>query len=371
MFDHLGPAMRRALEAVRASDPVKATRLLQDALSSAPKGEGAPLAIKEHRLSPPSGAATARMSLGETLASLRSGLDLQLRPTRAPSLPEGSAFLKRSINTHAGSREYRLFVPSSATPRGLLVMLHGCKQNAEDFAIGTAMNLVAETEGVLVAYPTQARTANPPGCWNWFRPEDQQRDTGEPHIIAEMTRALIAEYLPGQRVFVAGLSAGGAMAAVMGAIYPDLYEAIGIHSGLPYRSARDVSTAMAAMRGEVGTNAGHATSAPSSTFPRQILFHGGDDRVVVPANAMALMEAARRSHPSAQALERCFTSGSREVKHKELVSQDGTVQAEAWLVEGAGHYWSGGDPQGSYAKREGPNASREMMRFFLGRRLHI
>ena len=246
-------------------------------------------------------------------------------------------------------------------------MLHGCKQNAEDFAVGTEMNLLAETEGVLVAYPTQAHSANPTGCWNWFRPEDQERDMGEPHIIAEMTRELIAEYRPGQSVFVAGLSAGGAMAAVMGAIYPDLYEAVGIHSGLPYRSARDVSTAMVAMRGQAGINAGRVTYAP--ILPRQILFHGGADRVVVPSNATAMMEAARRSHPSAQALERRFTSGSRQVKHTELVTQDGMVNAEAWLIEGAGHYWSGGDPQGSYAKPEGPSASREMMRFFLGRRL--
>lgn len=370
MFDRLGPTMGRALAAVRASDPVKATRLLKEALSDAPEESGAQ-SSGQRQLASPSSSAETRMGLGETLARLRSGLDLRpLRPARAPLLPEGSAFLKRSISTHAGSREYRLFVPSSGTPRGLLVMLHGCKQNAEDFAVGTAMNLLAETEDVLVAYPTQTRSANPTGCWNWFRPEDQERDTGEPHIIAELTRALIAEYSPGQRVFVAGLSAGGAMAAVMGALYPDLYEAVGIHSGLPHRSARDVSTAVAAMRGVGETNAGQGATAPLSTLPRQILFHGGSDHIVVPANATALMEAVRRSHPIAQALERRFTSGSREVTHTALVAQDGTVKAEAWLIEGAGHYWSGGDPRGSYAKPEGPNASREMMRFFLGRRLN-
>lgn len=350
MLDRLGPAMRRALAAVRASDPAEATRLIQGALSRAPAEDG--------------GTAAPGMGLAETLTRLRNGSDPQtLRPTRAPSLPDGCAFLKRSISTHAGAREYRLFVPSSATPRGLLVMLHGCKQNAEDFATGTTMNLAAEAEGMLVAYPTQASAANPTGCWNWFRPEDQERGAGEPHIIAEMTRALIAQYVPGQRAFAAGLSAGGAMAAVMGATYPDLYEAVGIHSGLPYRSARDVATAMAAMRGQSGMR------SLSSSTPRQILFHGGADHIVVAANATAMMDAARRSHPTAQALERRFTSGARQVNHTELVAQDGTVQAEAWLIEGAGHYWSGGDPRGSYAKSEGPSASREMMRFFLGRRL--
>jgi poly(hydroxyalkanoate) depolymerase family esterase len=370
MFDRLGPAMRRALAAVRASDPMEATRLLQDALGngSAMEPSSTDHAVRETGSAFQPIPAPPRMGLGETINRLRSGSDLHaLRPARAPDLPEGTAFLKRSISTHSGSRDYRLFVPSCHRPRGLVVMLHGCKQDAEDFAAGTAMNLSAEAEGMLVAYPTQARSSNATGCWNWFRPEDQRRGGGEPDIIAAMTRSVLDEYAVGPSAFIAGLSAGGAMAAVMAATYPDLYEAVGVHSGLPHGSAWDVSSALAAMRSGP-TN--HATSRPrsSSPAPRHIVFHGSRDHVVVPANAQALLDEVRSSHPSAQVFERSLTAGSRKVKHTEVLNQNGVPQAEVWLIEGAGHYWSGGDPRGSFSKPEGPSASREMMRFFLGRR---
>jgi poly(hydroxyalkanoate) depolymerase family esterase len=292
----------------------------------------------------------------------------QAKPAREPPLPAGSAFLKKIISTRTGERDYRLFVPSSGKPRGLVVMLHGCKQHAEDFALGTAMNTVAEKESMLMAYPTQSHVANVSGCWNWFQPEHQERDGGEPHIIAEMTRAVIAEYGLGPRVYVAGLSAGGAMAAVMGTNYPDLYEAIGIHSGLPYRSAHDVNSAFAAMRGAHGHQRPGRGSRPSPALPRQIVFHGTQDHTVVPENAMELMDTVRRAHGGGIVEEQRFSAGSRFVQHSEYLGTDGKVKAETWLIEGAGHYWSGGDPAGSYAKAEGPCASREMMRFFLGRR---
>ena len=368
MFDRLGPAMRQALAAVRASNPMEATRLLQDALEngSAATPLSTDQALPEPTSAVPQGPAPLRLGLGETISRLRSGSDLSsLRPARALNLPDGTAFLKRSITTRSGTRDYRLFVPSCHRPRGLVVMLHGCKQDAEDFAAGTAMNLSAEAEGLLVAYPTQARSANATGCWNWFRPEDQRRDQGEPDIIAAITRAVQNEYSIGRRAFVAGLSAGGAMAAVLAATYPDLYEGVGIHSGLPHGSAWDVTSALAAMRSGPTEHAPRLRAAPSMP-PRQIVFHGSRDRVVAPANAQALLDAARRSYPDARVSERSLTAGSRSVKHTAFIAQDQTPQAEFWLIEGAGHYWSGGDPRGSYAKPEGPNASREMIRFFLG-----
>jgi poly(hydroxyalkanoate) depolymerase family esterase len=362
MFDHLGPAMRRALAAARAADPGEATRVIQEALGGMKRSaaEATPLPL-------PAPATIRRRGMGETFSAMRSGATIEeLRPARQPATPAGATFLKRNITTTSGSRDYHLFVPSARSPKGLVVMLHGCKQHAEDFAAGTTMNAVAEAESMLVAYPTQTRGANPSQCWNWFRPEDQQRGRGEPHIIAEMTRAIMTEHGIRDCVFVAGLSAGGAMAAVMGATYADLYDAVGIHSGLPYRAAHDVSSALGAMRGDIRASRHVATQ---QRVPRQIVFHGSRDNTVVPANARTLKDAARKAHDAAETVERRFTAGSRRVEHTAIIGRDGIPMAETWMIEGAGHHWIGGDPAGSYAKAEGPNASREMMRFFLGRPL--
>lgn len=373
MFDQLGPAMRRALAAARASDPVEATRVLQQALGVTPNHapDWPPKPASDGQEAPTEAPPRRRRGLGETLDALRSAGDVSLlRRVRPLVLPEGSAFLRRSVMTASGGRDYRLFVPSTHRPRGLIVMLHGCKQNAEDFALGTCMNRAANDEGLLVAYPTQIRSANAMGCWNWFRPEDQTRDTGEPLIIAELTRALIAEFELGSKVFVAGLSAGGAMAAVMGANYPEIYEAVGVHSGLPYRSAHDVNSALAAMRGVPQGRSGHSSAPLPSWATRLIVFHGSQDRTVAPSNGERLISSLRGSNPSAAVNEHNFTSGSHAVRFTEIIEADGKLSGESWFVEGASHHWIGGDPAGSFAKAEGPSASREMVRFFLGQRRH-
>lgn len=364
MFDNLGPAMRRALAATRAGNPGEATRLIQQLLGRS----GAETPDTPAPQKPPS---RRRKGLGETLDALRPGSVPHGRRSLAePEIAKGAVFLRKTQQTASGTRDYRLYVPSSGRPRGLIVMLHGCKQNAEDFAIGTAMNGVAEAEGFMVAYPTQPQAANPSGCWNWFRPEDQRREQGEPHIIAEMTRSIVREYAVDEaKVFVAGLSAGGAMAAVMAATYPELYEAAGIHSGLAHQSASDVPSAFAAMRGghHGARNAGPLPPRP----PRQIVFHGSSDRTVAPHNARVLMDGAQLAHGPIDAVTRQFQAGARSVDHIELRASDGIPKAEVWFIAGAGHHWSGGDPAGSYAKADGPNASEEMMRFFLGRRLRV
>jgi poly(hydroxyalkanoate) depolymerase family esterase len=269
-------------------------------------------------------------------------------------------FLEGSFSNEAGTRNYRLYVPTkpAAGPRPLVVMLHGCKQNPVDFAAGTTMNLLAEESGCLVLYPEQAAGANHSQCWNWFEGAHQSRGQGEPSLIAGMTRQVLREHDgDADRVYVAGLSAGGAMAAVMAAGYPELFAAAGVHSGLPVGSAHDLMSALNAMKG-----ARKKPAAPSGARPvRTIVFHGDRDATVHPSNG--------------EAVYRQFTQGAgtketeeRGQGHTRTVARDagGQVVAEYWSLHGAGHAWSGGSTAGSYADASGPNASAEMLRFFLG-----
>jgi len=268
----------------------------------------------------------------------------------------GPAMLARAFTAEAGTRPYRLFVPPTlpACP-GLVVMLHGCTQTPEDFAAGTRMNEIAGTQGFLVLYPEQLRSANVQRCWNWFNPADQQRDLGEPSLIAGMTRAVMAEYkVDPKRVFVAGLSAGGAGAAIMGSAYPDLYAAIGVHSGLACGAAHDMASAFAAMQqGKKGTG--------SLTIPT-IIFHGDRDSTVNKLNADAVAaglagtDTGQIEHgqvPQGLAYTRAIR---RDARQRPVLEQ--------WTVHGAGHAWSGGSSAGSFTEPKGPDASAEMLRFF-------
>jgi poly(hydroxyalkanoate) depolymerase family esterase len=406
-------ALRRAASLTRASDVVAATRVIQDALlrrdrskadypeesapartsdtgkiggpaapprltfsapgAAPPKSDGASANRSHGRADASSRAALPRMRLplGDALRSLREGRARTgafslpgLRGKTPVTIPEGAQFVERSFNAAAGTRSYKLYIPAvSAPPRGLLVMLHGCKQDPDDFAAGTDMNAVAEKYGLLVAYPRQTGAANPSSCWNWFNPAHQMRDSGEPAIIAGITRAIVAEFgIDRNRVFVAGLSAGGAMAAVMGETYPDLYAAVGVHSGLAYGSASDVVSAFAAMRGE------HSALAPArrdvgTDRPRLIVFQGSADRTVHPANAERILGPAPLAGSGRRNLR--GEEGGRSFSRTLVEDADGAPLMEHWLIDGAGHAWSGGNPTGSYADPKGPDASAAMVRFFL------
>jgi poly(hydroxyalkanoate) depolymerase family esterase len=246
-------------------------------------------------------------------------------------------------------------------------MLHGCKQNPDDFAAGTSMNAIAEASGLLVAYPAQPASANPSSCWNWFNPADQGRGAGEPSIIAGITRELMSEFaLNRKNVFVAGLSAGAAMAVVMGETYPDLYSAVGAHSGLPYRSANDVMSAFAVMRGETAARArGNPHYTPNSDpSVRTIVFQGSADSTVNPINANKILETAD-GHLGPTKIDVGRTPAGRTYTRTVYVGPHGVHTAEFWMIEGAGHAWSGGSTAGSYTDPKGPDASAEMVRFFL------
>lgn len=287
-------------------------------------------------------------------------------PSRGTNAQAGGAFLSGTFANAAGSRNYKLYVPASyAGDRvPLVVMLHGCTQNPDDFAAGTEMNHYAEQSPCLVLYPEQSSSANSSKCWNWFKAMDQQRGQGEPSIIADMTRDIIANYaVDPSQVYVAGLSAGGAMAAIMGSTYPDVYAAVGIHSGLPYAAATDLSSAMQAMR--AGMNEAKSSRAQPGTRPI-IVFHGDRDTTVHPRNGEQLIAQNVRNPRNASVVNGAEPGGLHYTRTIHA-GDDGRPVAEQWLIHGAGHAWSGGSSAGSYTEGRGPRATREMMRFFSTR----
>ena len=305
-------------------------------------------------------------------------------------------------HTHASlTRRYKLFTPpgsaghSASKSLPLVVMLHGCTQNPDDFAAGTGMNQLAREQGFYVLYPEQAADANPQRCWNWFKHNHQSRGRGETALLASMTLAVIAQHgIDPRRVYIAGLSAGGAMAAIVAAAYPDVYAAVGVHSGLAVGAASNVSEALAAMRsGATGGKAGRVTG----TVPT-IVFHGDQDATVHSRNGEQVIAAApdasgkrveqgtssggrrftrtvhQRSHAAKSNIHGDTSSDTSSDSSRDTFSDIscGTnagqpasrTVAEHWLVHGGGHAWSGGDPKGSYTDPKGPDASREMLRFF-------
>jgi poly(hydroxyalkanoate) depolymerase family esterase len=291
----------------------------------------------------------------------------------------GGEFTDGFYTNHAGTRAYKLYVPSGYTGQALplVVMLHGCTQAPDDFAAGTRMNVLAERELFFVVYPQQALSANQSKCWNWFQATDQQRGHGEPSIIAGLTKEIIRAYhLNTRRVYVVGLSAGGAMAAILGITYPDLYAAIGVHSGLAYGTAHDLPSAHAAMQHGGSTATRRVVGSPRGPrVPHAIVFHGDQDRTVHPCNGdqvvaqwSALYSDADKPETVRGHLRVSASLGQVADGHAYTRTSyhdtSGRVVMEGWLIHGAGHGWSGGSAYGSFTDPKGPNASREMLRFF-------
>jgi poly(hydroxyalkanoate) depolymerase family esterase len=284
------------------------------------------------------------------------------------ALPEGASFDERTFANEAGSRTYKLYIPSSyvgeAVP--LLVMLHGCTQSPDDFAAGTRMNTLAEEHTFLVAYPAQTRSANVSKCWNWFNEGDQRRDQGEPSLIAGITRQIMNDFpIDRGRIYVAGLSAGGAAASTLGITYPDLYAGIGVHSGLACGAARDVPSAFAAMR-QGGAAPAVARRRCESIVPT-IVFHGDGDRTVNSVNSGQIISQSKAATNLATEVRHGTTPGGMRYTRTIQTNEAGQTLLEHWMLHGAGHAWSGGSTAGSYTDPRGPDASREMVRFFLQR----
>ena len=407
MNDHLLAGMAEATRLTRAGQLAEATRIIQRTL----RGEPAPNVSRaepgsadtpiegEFRViddSPPAGGssmkgATPGIGAGtesvkaspaarvgifspgtmQPPGSMRSfrGRVHPVTPDEMPSLVHaGGKFVDGTYTNKAGTRPYKLYVPSGYTGQAvpLMVMLHGCTQTPVDFAAGTRMNVLAEEKTFLVAYPEQVTSANRSGCWNWFQSADECQGMGEPSLIAGITRQIMSAYhVDASRVYIAGMSAGGAMAAVMAATYPHLYTALGVHSGLAYGAAHDLPSAFAAMK----QGAPQHTPRLPELIPL-IVFHGDRDTTVAPINAERLLDQWLQAATDGANILR-----DAEVKRGQVAgghaysrfihrNASGRTIAEKWIIHQAGHAWSGGSPGGSYTDLRGPDASAEMVRFF-------
>lgn len=384
--------IREATRLTRAGQLVEATALLQrmlrgESAPDAPSDTGGRIALAgpliidekasavEETDSPPQSepATPAQPRMFRALLDRKEGRSriglrgvMKRAPLSTPDIvPEGARFIERTYSSPAGSRAYRLFIPSRyrEQPLPLVVMLHGCTQSPDDFAAGTRMNFLAEEQNCFVVYPAQPSQANQSKCWNWFRAADQQRGRGEPSLIAGITRQIMDDYLVDRkRVYVGGLSAGAAAAAVMGATYNDLYAAIGIHSGLACGVATDLPSALVAMR--QGGSGHKVVSGDRPPLPT-IVFHGDRDTTVHPNNGGQILEQSVRTTSTQKKVHRGQVPGGHAYTRTILSDASGRGMLEHWNIHGAGHAWSGGSPAGSYTDPRGPDATREMLRFFL------
>lgn len=349
--------MREATRLTKAGKLDEAMRLLQGLPTTEPGQEPPPTPVtrlvgaQTHRITQKGRAPTF---------ALRSR-----RPSPAP-LPEGARFETRSYANAAGSRTYKVYAPSGCDgqPLPVVMMLHGCTQDPDDFAAGTRMNEVAEKRKFLVVYPCQPKSANLQKCWNWFQAGDQRREGGEPSLLAGIALEVVAAFgADASRVYVAGLSAGGAAAAILAATHPDVFAAVGVHSGLACGAARDMPSAFAAMSG-----AGAVAPRRDGPVVPTIVFHGDADATVKPANGLQVIAQASPAGLT-EAVTRGQSPGGMAYTRTDHIGAAGAHVLEHWELHGAGHAWSGGSADGTFTDPRGPDASREMVRFFLGHKL--
>lgn len=386
MSNHFTLGMAKATELTKAGKLAEATALIQSLLTdNSPEAaelpdatviEGAftrleeaePVDAATPKPVPPNlkprSATKQRTSLRETLRKITAGgMPAKTRAYMAAApLPSGAEFITLTHRNAQGQRAYKLYVPVNqpSTAMPLIVMLHGCTQSPDDFAAGTGMNALAEQHGFLVAYPAQPSGANANKCWNWFKAEDQARGCGEPALIAGLTRDILRDYpVDPARIYVAGLSAGGAAAAIMGAAYPDLFSGVGVHSGLAVGAATDIPQAFSAMRsGSSGKEL--AQAAPT------IVIHGMADTTVHCSNGQAIVAQTLAAYPGLKTSnKKGMSAGGKSYRQTCYGDAKGRTMCEHWEIDAAGHAWAGGQAEGSYTDPSGPSASKEMVRFFL------
>jgi poly(hydroxyalkanoate) depolymerase family esterase len=373
MNDQMKAQIAEAARLTRAGKLKEATALIQHTLGATSQTSKEAIdvpsqVVDEAQPNKPSGLAkllknAQRILTGKDERTKQESKQASRQESKRSEVWAGGQFIDGSYNSQAGTRSYKLYIPSSYKGQALplVIMLHGCSQTPDDFAAGSRMNLIAENKQFFVAYPAQSNAANSSKCWNWFNLSDQQRGRGEPSIIAGITKQIASNYrIQSGRVYVAGLSAGGAMAATMGALYPDLYAAIGVHSGLAYGAARDLPSAFAAMQKGKQKN----DNRIQIQFVPTIVFHGDRDTTVNRCNAEQVLAQWGEKNLRASKNEQKSPNGRSYTRT--IYRDDGDrVVMEQWIVRGAGHAWSGGSSHGSFTDPAGPDASQEMIRFFF------
>ena len=366
-----GRALLKATQMTGVGRLMDVTRRLQRALLKA-----VPSAVVHPQPAAPVRRDMPKAAANDTVIYMPPPVDVQ--PTAPARLPKEATFTEHLFGFEGKQFSYRLYTPvARATsesaiqaPLPLIVLLHGCKQNAQDFALGTAMNELAEQQGCMVLYPEQLSSANAQRCWNWFEPGHQQLGHGEPGMIAALTQRVLALHqgpdgADPARVYIAGLSAGGAMAAVVAGLYPDIFAGLGVHSGLPAGAAQNLISAFSAMRrGAKGHNA-----PPLPT----IVFHGDGDKTVHPDNGKYITSSALAALKSSGLLltkssALVTAAGGQTTERTIYRAADGPSYVEHWQVDNGPHAWSGGNSAGSFTDPAGPSASAAILAFFLQHR---
>jgi poly(hydroxyalkanoate) depolymerase family esterase len=294
-----------------------------------------------------------------------------------------------SYQDASNKHPYFVYTPTTyhiGTAVPLLVMLHGCTQTAEDFAAGTRMNRLAEQHGFIVAYPQQMRKSNRALCWNWFKSAHQFRNRGEPariaHIVQTISQKTSQWTIDSQQIYVVGASAGAAMAVILGATYPDIFAAIGVHSGIEYQAVTNIIDTLKVIRHGgpepilQGQKAFEAMGSYKRVVPT-IVFQGTHDRIVPPISSDRVVQQwMQTNHLVSPDLyladfKKPTTTSTGQVPGGYAYtvytwedSRGNEVQAY-WKIHGLGHAWSGGSPTGSHTDPRGPNASEAMYQFFM------
>jgi poly(hydroxyalkanoate) depolymerase family esterase len=310
-------------------------------------------------------AALAGAALFANQRTAKTLLDPVLKLRQPP--PGAGQWLSGMAVGTGGMRRWRLYRPPGARfgePLPLMVMLHGCRQDANQFATSTRMNAIAARERFLVLYPEQDRAANAQGCWNWYDTSAGRAYGEAASIMSAIDQVCVLYCADRERIAVAGLSAGASMAALLALRQPQRFKAVIMHSGIPPGTAHSTLSAVGAMHGLRNTKPLPATAvAAAAALPPLMVIHGRKDTVVAPANGQAAVQVWAEAAGARGAGQRTVQRGNRYATSVTDFKRRGSTVARLVEVDALGHAWSGGAASHAYSDELGPDASRMAWRF--------